>query len=138
MGEIDVEHHPRVHGTSKYGWERYVRGCIDLLTVLATTRWLVKPGHLFGGIGVLLGLVGGASLAFLFMIWLIGSEPIGGRPLLIFGVLTTVASLQMLSLGVIAEFFVKSAPMDLSRYVAEQIASDCSNIDFFVGRSNES
>lgn len=49
VGEIEVEHHPRVHGKSKYGWERYVRGFIDLVTVLATTRWLAKPGHLFGG-----------------------------------------------------------------------------------------
>lgn len=138
VGEIEVEHHPRVHGKSKYGLERYVRGFIDLLTVLATTRWLVKPGHLFGGIGVLLGLVGGASLAYLFLIWLVESEPIGGRPLLIFGVLTTVASLQMLSLGVIAEFFVKSAPLDLSRYVAEQIFVDGSNTDCFIGSPNES
>lgn len=131
VGEIEVEHHPRIHGKSKYGWERYVRGFIDLLTVLATTRWLVKPGHLFGGIGVILGLFGTVSLTYLFVIWLVGSEPIGGRPMLTFGVLTTVASLQMLSLGVIAEFFVKSVPMDLSRYVAEQFTVN----DFKAGRS---
>ncbi len=121
VGEIEVEHHPRLHGRSKYGWERYMRGFIDMLTVLATTRWMVKPGHLFGGIGVVLGLIGGLSLTYLFMVWLFGSEPIGERPLLAFGVLMTLASLQMISLGVIAEFYVKSLPIDVDRYVSEQV-----------------
>lgn len=124
VGEIEVEHHPRVHGRSKYGWERYVRGFIDLLTVLATTRWLVKPGHLFGGIGVGLGIIGGVCLAYLFLVWLFGAAPIGGRPLLAFGVLTTLASLQMLSLGVIAEFYVKSVPIDVDRYVSARLGAD--------------
>jgi glycosyltransferase involved in cell wall biosynthesis len=129
VGEIEVEHHPRLHGRSKYGLERYVRGVIDLLTVLSTTRWVAKPGHLFGGIGVALGLIGGASLVYLFLVWLFGDTPVGGRPLLAFGVLTSLASLQMLSLGVIAEFFVKSAPIDVERYVSTRIGSRDSGSD---------
>jgi glycosyltransferase involved in cell wall biosynthesis len=128
IGEIEIEHHPRVHGESNYGWERYIRGFIDLLTVLATTRWLVKPGHLFGGIGVFLGLVGGGSLAYLFFVWLAGTQPIGGRPLLTFGVLTAVTSLQMLSLGVIAEFFVKSNPIELNKYISSRAGADAHNV----------
>lgn len=123
IAEIDVEHHPRIHGYSKYGWERYVRGLIDLLTVLATTRWLVKPGHLFGGVGVGLGLIGGGCLTYLLFAWLFGANPIGNRPLLAFGVLTMLASLQMLSLGVIAEFFVKNAPVEIERYVSARLNS---------------
>ena len=121
VGEIAVEHHPRKHGQSKYGWERYVRGFIDLLTVLATTRWLSKPGHLFGGIGVGLGFVGGICLSYLFMVWLFTDAPIGNRPLLIFGVLFIIASLQMLSLGVIAEFFIKNIPVNIDRYTSHQL-----------------
>lgn len=124
VGEIAVEHHPRKHGQSKYGWERYVRGSIDLLTVLATTRWLAKPGHLFGGIGVVLGLIGGVSLAYLAVIWLFTDIPIGNRPLLSFGVLSMVASLQMLSLGVVAEFFIKNSPIDVDRYISNRINND--------------
>ena len=124
IGEIQVEHHPRVHGCSKYGWERYLRGFIDLLTVLATTRWLAKPGHLFGGLGVALGLIGGTCLTYLFFVWLFGTTPIGSRPLLAFGVLTTLASLQMISLGVIAEFYVKNTPIDIDKYVSTRLVSD--------------
>jgi glycosyltransferase involved in cell wall biosynthesis len=129
IGEIEVEHHPRLHGESKYGWERYIRGFIDLLTVLATTRWLVKPGHLFGGIGVLLGFLGGGALFYLFFVWLLGGQPIGGRPLLTFGVLTTIASLQMFSLGVIAEFFVKGNPIEINKYISSHTGLDDKSIN---------
>jgi hypothetical protein len=116
-----VEHHPRRHGVSNYGWERYARGVLDLLTVIAITRWLHKPGHLFGGLGILLGLLGFGTLLYLSVLWLLGLGPIGGRPLMTLGVLASVMSLQMVSLGVIAEFFIKfNQPRDRSIYVAEK------------------
>ncbi len=48
--EIPVLHHPRTSGKSKYGLERFVRGFLDLLTVLTITRYGHRPGHLFGGL----------------------------------------------------------------------------------------
>jgi glycosyltransferase involved in cell wall biosynthesis len=124
VGELKIRHHARIYGESKYGLERYFRGFIDLLTVLATTRWLAKPGHLFGGIGIAFGLVGGASLGYLFLIWAFGVSSIGNRPLLAFGVLTTIASLQMLSLGVIAEFFLKSSVIDIEKYISSRLENN--------------
>ncbi len=122
VGEIEVEHHARQHGTSKYGWERYVRGLLDLMTVLATTRWIQKPGHLFGGIGVLLGLLGGGILAYLALLWLLDMGPIGNRPLLIFGVMFSIFSIQMVSLGLIAEFFIKAGgKFNVNHLVSEKI-----------------
>ena len=92
---------------------------VDLLTVLAITRWLHKPGHLFGGLGLLLGLMGFSVLGYLFVVWLLGLGTIGGRPLLTFGVLTSLISLQMISLGVIAEFFIKfNQPKQLNAFIA--------------------
>lgn len=119
--ELPVEHHPRRHGVSNYGWERYARGVLDLLTVIAITRWLHKPGHLFGGLGILLGLLGFGTLLYLSVLWLLGLGPIGGRPLMTLGVLASVMSLQMVSLGVIAEFFIKfNQPRDRSICIAEK------------------
>jgi glycosyltransferase involved in cell wall biosynthesis len=119
IGELAVKHHPRTHGSSKYGWERYTRGMLDLLTVLATTRWLHKPGHLFGGVGILLAFLALGVLAYLGVIWALGMGPIGGRPLLIFGVLAAVVSIQMISLGVIAEFLIKfNQPKSLKPYIS--------------------
>lgn len=125
VGEIEVTHHPRRDGISKYGWERYVRGFVDLATVLATTRWVNKPGHLFGGVGVGLGLVGGSCLLYLSVLWLMGRGPIGGRPLLIFGVMLCIFSVQMIALGIIAEFFIRDKnPREVDALIAEVVGDD--------------
>ena len=53
-GEIEVEHHPRVHGKSKYGVERFLKGFLDLITVTFLMLYKKRPLHIFGGIGFLL------------------------------------------------------------------------------------
>ena len=103
--EIPVKHHARRHGVSKYGLERYARGFLDLLTVLTITRFGQRPGHLFGGLGILVGLVGFAALAYLTLLWL-GGEAIGTRPLLLFGVMAELLSAQLLTLGMLAELIL--------------------------------
>ncbi|WP_210270024.1 glycosyltransferase family 2 protein [Aureimonas mangrovi] len=106
VGEIEVEHHPRRHGKTKYGLERYARGFLDLITIVATTRYLHRPGHMFGGLGVILGLIGTAILGYLSILWLAG-QPIGHRPLFFLGFLLMIFSVQMISLGVIAELLIR-------------------------------
>lgn len=103
IAEIPVNHRPRAHGVSKYGLERYARGFLDLATVLATTRYVRRPGHLFGGLGLLIGAIGMASLLYLTAIWALDLGAIGNRPLLLFGVLCVLLAAQLLSLGVVAE-----------------------------------
>lgn len=121
IGEIEVEHHARRHGISKYGIERYVRGFLDLITVLATTRYLQRPGHLFGGLGVLAGALGVVVLGYLSIAWLFG-QPIGNRPLFTFGVLLMIMSVQMISLGVIAELLIRiSDPRKVETVVADEV-----------------
>lgn len=104
--EHSVNHRPRVHGRSKFGLERYARGGLDLLTVVTLTRYSRRPAHLFGGIGILFGVSGFGVLAFLTGVWLFTDQAIGNRPLLLFGVLLVVLSVQLVSLGVLAELLV--------------------------------
>ncbi len=113
--EVSVKHNKREFGVSKYGWERYTRGLVDLLTVLATTRYLTKPGHLFGGLGVGAGLSGSLILGYLGVLWFMGLGPIGTRPLFFIGILLLILSIQMISLGVLAELITRhndSGPTD--------------------------
>jgi glycosyltransferase involved in cell wall biosynthesis len=102
IAELPVNHRPRAHGRSRYGPERYLRGFLDLLTVAFMGRYRHRPLHLFGGLGLLLGAVGIAVLAYLTVVK-IGGQAIGQRPLLTLGVLFVVVGLQFFSLGLISE-----------------------------------
>ena len=125
IGEVGVKHNPRLHGKSKYGFERYARGMIDLVSVLATTRYLQKPGHLFGGLGLTFGGIGTAILGYLTILWFLGQGPIGTRPLFSLGVLLVILSIQIISLGILAELFNKHAFVSQTEtLVSEQISND--------------
>lgn len=105
IAEVEVRHHPRRYGRSKYGVGRITRGFFDLLTVLLLTRYTTRPLHLFGLVGALLGSVGLGIVGYLSLGWLLG-QWIGGRPLLLLAVLMVVGGLQLVSLGLLAEMIV--------------------------------
>ncbi len=102
VGELPVNHRPREHGRSRYGPERYLRAFLDLLTVSFIGRYRHRPLHLFGGLGLVLGLSGFAVLAYLTVVKATG-HAIGQRPLLTLGVLLVVVGLQFFSLGLLSE-----------------------------------
>ena len=102
IAELPVNHRPREHGRSRYGVERYLRGFLDLLTVSFIGRYRHRPLHLFGGFGLILGLVGSAILVYLTVLKTLG-HAIGQRPLLMLGVLLVVIGMQFFSLGLISE-----------------------------------
>lgn len=103
--EVAVEHHPRMHGSSKYGLARFWRGFMDLMTVRFIMSYENRPSHLFGGLGLLSSLVGAGILVYLTVIWILGA-PIGDRPLLIAGILFVVVGVQLLVFGLLAELVV--------------------------------
>jgi glycosyltransferase involved in cell wall biosynthesis len=103
IGEIPVTHHSRQYGKSRYGLERVLRGLFDLVSVLFLIRYARRPMHLFGLVGLLLGCGGLLINAYLSVLWLSGVG-IGGRPLLLLGVLMTVIGVQFASLGLLGEF----------------------------------
>ncbi len=102
VSELPVNHRPRVHGRSKYGTGRYVRGFLDLLTIWFVGRFRGRPMHLFGGLGLLSFSAGVIISAYLSVLRILG-EGIGGRPLLLLGVLLIVVGIQLLTLGLVSE-----------------------------------
>jgi len=109
--ELPVRHHPRRHGRSKYGASRFLKGFVDLLTVMFLTRYTLRPLHLFGGMGVFLFAIGLAINAYLSVVWFAGNmlelipdySGIGNRPLLQLGVLLSIVGLQLVFTGLIGE-----------------------------------
>ena len=106
--EEPVHHRARTAGKSKYGWQRYLRGYLDLLTVLFLGRYQHRPQHLFGGIGTLFVVLGVLIELYLSIDKLIFGSPIGQRPLLLLGALLIIVGVQLLSLGLIGELIANS------------------------------
>ena len=103
VGEIEVNHHPRRHGNSKYGWDRFYKGLLDLITVLFITKYTRRPLHLFGGFGLLFLTVGFAIDAYLAWGWFFRDEALSNRPLLLLGILLMLLGFQVLTTGLIGE-----------------------------------
>ena len=103
VGEIEVRHHPRQHGVSKYGWDRFYKGLLDLITVLFITKYTRRPLHLVGVFGLAALAVGFLVNAWLAYLWAFRGEALSQRPLLILGVLLMLAGLQVLTTGLLAE-----------------------------------
>ena len=74
VAEIEVEHHARLHGVSKYGFERYLRGLIDLITLTFLGRYERRPAHLFSGMGVACAFFGGIIDIYILYIKIIYGE----------------------------------------------------------------
>ena len=120
IGEIKVKHRSRVYGKSKYGTRRLFGGLADLLTVLFLTRYMRKPLHLFGAVGLSLFLVGIIINAYLAVLWFLG-QGIWGRPLLLLGVLLMVIGFQIISTGLIGEMIAGTGGKDKEDYIIRKI-----------------
>jgi glycosyltransferase involved in cell wall biosynthesis len=101
MTEMDVRHHARRFGTSKYGLGRTTKVLSDLILMVYFQRWMKKPMHLFGPLGGSLLLGGGGILLFQFMA-LFGVVSSSGVALLA-GILLTISGILFLVLGILAE-----------------------------------
>lgn len=106
--EIPVQHHPRKYGVSKFGMSRFLKGFLDLLTVLFTTRYVKRPLHFFGTVGFVFALVGFVTDSWLAIEWWMGHTSLSNRPLALFGIAMIIVGVQLISIGLIAELIVKN------------------------------
>jgi len=107
MTEVNIKHHPRVHGQSKYGINRTFKVISDLVLIVFFQKYLQKPMHLFGAWGLLL-LFAGVLINLYLLVLKIGGQDIWGRPLLILGILLLLSGIQLLTFGVIAEILMRT------------------------------
>jgi glycosyltransferase involved in cell wall biosynthesis len=122
VGEVKVNHQPRIHGKSKFGGERYVRGFFDLLTVIMLTKYPEKPLHFFGLMGTILSLAGLAINIYMAALRLSGKW-ISNRPLLLLGILFLILGIQFIFFGLMGELIVFSSQKDTSYTVKEKLDS---------------
>lgn len=105
--EIAVNHRPRVHGKSRFGLNRVLRGPLDLVTVIFLSRFGRRPLHVFGTAGLLVGGIG--FIVGAYLTWLrFQGEAIGDRPLLMLAVLMMLGGLQLFAVGLLGEMLLVS------------------------------
>lgn len=107
--EIVIQHHARKHGQSKYGFERFVKGFLDLLTVYFLTGYGNRPQHLLGSMGLLSFLCGSAGLWILSAMWFVSritsmeNVNLHERAIFYFCIVALLLGVQLVSMGFLAE-----------------------------------
>ncbi len=107
ISEIETTHHPRLRGKSKYGISRTIRVLLDLITVKFLQSFSTKPMQFFGPMGLIFCLIGFSTSLYLTVDKLFRGANIGGRPLLLFGVLLIIVGVQFIGMGLLGEMLVR-------------------------------
>jgi glycosyltransferase involved in cell wall biosynthesis len=123
--EVPVEHRARVHGKSKYGLERHIKGFLDLITIVFLTGYGSRPGHFFGTFGI--ASFSGGFLIGLYITYLrLTTGTIQDRhPLLFLGILLMIVGIQLATTGLLSEMIVSFNQKTVTpdKYIREKFLS---------------
>jgi len=120
IGEKIVQHRRRKFGKSKYGWERLIKGYLDLLSITFISRFGKRPMHFFGTLGTLIFLAGFVIAAWLaYARFFMAGYRMTERPLFYFGILAMILGTQLFLAGFLAEMISRSSP-DKNHYIVKQ------------------
>ncbi len=129
VGEVVVQHRPRKFGHSKYGFRRFFKGFLDVLTVTFLTGFSHRPQHLLGTLGLFCFLVGGFELAYLAIYWVVNSvqgiDPkLHERPAMFYALGAVLLGGQLLSIGFLAELMTSYYGRGLDTYSIAELTDD--------------
>ncbi len=100
--QVDVNHRPRTFGTSKYNLSRTTRVMSDLILMVFFKKYMQRPMHFFGNIGIITLGIGVLINIYMLVLKLLGND-IWGKPLLLLGILLVMGGIQFITTGIIAE-----------------------------------
>ena len=120
--EVVVNHRARLYGKTKFGADRFLKGFLDLVTVIFLGKYNRNPLHFFGKIGTIILTVGFIINLYLTIQW-VGGIWIGNRPILFLGVLLMIVGIQFISLGLLAEM-ITSRGNESNYSISERIGFD--------------
>ena len=111
IGEKVVMHHARKYGTSKFGVERFIKGFLDLASILFVGRFGKRPMHFFGSWGTLSFLFGSTVFIYLTISkFFFDKTGLTQRPLFFFAILAMIIGTQLFLTGFIAELITRNSP----------------------------
>lgn len=109
--EKRVNLRPRLYGKSKFGWNRFINGLLDLLSITFTSKYMKKPMHFFGTIGIIFMLLGSTAGAYLTILKYAYNEPLKNRmPLLFLTILLLISGIQFFMTGFVGDMISRTNP----------------------------
>ncbi len=108
VGELVVQHRARKYGHSKFGISRFFNGFLDLLTVLFITKYMKRPMHFFGMLGIVAFFIGFAISFYLALEKIMFDASMSNRPLLLLGVMLIILGVQLFGIGLLGEMITKT------------------------------
>jgi len=132
IGEKVVEHRARKYGTTKFGWERFVNGFLDLLSITFVGRFGKRPMHFFGAYGTLLFVIGFLAAAWLganklyYVYSGLAAPLVANNPFFFIALTCMILGTQLFLAGFLAELLVRSAP-NRNKYLIEAVLGDIQN-----------
>ncbi len=122
IGEKTVEHRARKYGVTKFGWERFIFGFLDLMSISFVGRYGKRPMHLFGTLGFINFLIGFGILTWLSIEKMFfGKIEIDSRPIFFFGILAIIIGTQLFLAGFLAELISRNSTTRNAYLIEEEI-----------------
>ena len=120
IGEKVVEHRARKYGTTKFGWERFINGFLDLTTITFLYKFGKRPMHFFGLYGTLCFLIGFAVSVYLTINKMIDTSfSLTNRPAFYIGLTIMIIGIQLFLTGFIAELISRNSS-ERNNYLIEE------------------
>lgn len=119
IGEKVVVHRARKYGVSKFGWERFINGFLDLLSIQFMGRFSKKPMHFFGTIGTLMFLLGFCITIYLIIDKFIGEAALTNKPSFYIALTSMILGTLFFLTGFLAEMIARNAS-DRNNYLIEE------------------
>ena len=108
VGEVKVNHFPRVHGVTKYNWKRGIKGIVDMISIWFWRKYSTRPLHLFGGGGILFSLAGFAILIWMAISKIFFNQSLAQKIWPLIGVFMVVVGIQLFISGLLADILIKN------------------------------
>jgi glycosyltransferase involved in cell wall biosynthesis len=120
FGEKVVQHHPRKYGKTKFGWQRFINGFLDLASIVFVGKFRKNPMHFFGLWGTISFLFGFVVFVYLTISkFFFNQVGLTERPLFFFAILAMITGTQLFLAGFLGELISRNAS-DRNHYLIEE------------------
>lgn len=122
VGEKVVEHRKRKYGVTKFGWDRFIKGFLDLVSISFVGKFSKRPMHFFGLWGMMFFMIGFFTSLYLIVAKLINYEyALTNRPAFYIALAAIVIGVQLFLAGFIGELISRNAPGRNSYLIEEKM-----------------